>query len=113
MEMEIPKMRNASEVMARLEVKEVDDEIGITKDYTGLYNKLYDLIEENHHDLCGCFSDSEAEERTEELIKLCLKLIPGLRSNFIDLLKSGKNNPDNTKSKFFKRFCYVIYELED
>lgn len=111
--MEIQKMRYASEVMARLEVKEVDDEIGITKDYIDLYNKLYELIEENHYNFSGCFSDSEAEERTENFLKLCLKLIPGLRSNFIDRLKNGNKDTEKDRSKFFKRFCYVIYELED
>lgn len=119
-----------SEAHLTKDVKEVANKIGVAtgtlykwigqinksnqlKDYKEVLDNFFDLIEANHHDLAECFSESKAEERTDKFLKLCFTVLTGFRIYYKELIKEGKNNPNNEKSKFFKRFCYILYEQED
>lgn len=85
----------------------------LSKDKQDFIEKFLDLIQANYDDLASSLSEHFSEERTEHFLRVCLSGITGFKCYYKERLKGDKDNANKERLKFLKKFCYLLYELED
>ncbi len=85
----------------------------VSKGKQDLIEKFLDLIEANYVDLDLNCDENYSEQKTEHFLRLCMSGITGFKCYYKERLKEDKNDSNKERLKFLKKFCYLLYELED